>query len=146
MLVVSQNMMHLGDNAFSEDSAGACFINSPCVGPTFTKDFSVGNLTSKSKAYVTIGSIIGIDTIQAMKMGQNKLVRATSSPMEIFVNKQKIGEIKVNGDNQRIPIPIKALKANTVNKLTLKTGINQSPTDDIDYDDIELINLIVDIF
>ncbi len=141
-IVVSNNMMHLGDNSFSEDSAGACLINSPCVGPTFSKSFTA-NPTSSKLAYVVIGSVIGIDTVQAMKLGQNNLSHATSSPMEVFVNKQKIGEIKINGDNQKIPIPKNLLQKN--NTLTLKTGINQATKDSIDYDDVELMNLIVDI-
>ncbi len=141
-IVVSDNMMHLGDNSFSKDSAGACLINSPCVGPSFTKHFVANDFANK-KAYVVIGSVIGIDTVQAMRLGQNNLSHSTSSPMEIFVNREKIGEIKINGDNQKIPIPKKLLKKN--NTLTVKTGMNLAAKDYTDYDDVELMNLIVDI-
>jgi len=144
-IVISDNMMHLGDNSFSENSAGACLINSPCVGPSFTKEFQVKQVTPNTRAYVTIGSVIGIDTIQAMRLGQNKLTNAASTPMEIFINKEKIGELKINGDNQKIPIPNNLLKSMATNTVTIKTGVNQSPISDVDYDDVELMNLFVDI-
>ena len=138
-------MMHLGDNSFSENSAGACLINSPCVGPSYSQKFEVKNITPKTKAYVTIGSVIGIDTIQAMKLGQNNLRNASSSPMEIFINNEKIGELKINGDNQKIPIPPNLLRKMASNTLTIKTGMNKSTTTNTDYDDVELMNLFVDI-
>jgi len=144
-IIVSNDMMHLGDNSYSEKSSGACIINAPCVGPFFSKGFKVGNITPKTKAYVSIGSVIGIDTIQAMKLGQNRLTSATSTPMEIFVNGHKIAELKINGDNQKIPIPLKYLNQNSENILKIQTGINQAVTDYMDYDDVELMNLIVDI-
>ncbi|MCR4881921.1 MAG: carboxypeptidase-like regulatory domain-containing protein [bacterium] len=143
-LILSDNLLHLGDNSYSPNSSGACLINSPCVGPSFTKDFRVDNVTNKTKAYVEIGSVIGIDTIQAMKLGQNKLTNAYSTPVEFFVNKTKIGELKINGDNQKIPIPLKLLKANSSNTLTIKTGENKDAFV-TDYDDIEIMNLVVDI-
>ena len=144
-IVVSDNLMHLGDNSYSDKSSSACLINSPCVGPEFSKTFYVGNITSKTKAYVSIGSIIGLDTVQAMRLGQNKLTNATSTPLEIFVNNKKIGELKINGDNQKIPIPTQYLKPSSNNTLTLKTGVNKNTFDMIDYDDVEIMNLIVDI-
>lgn len=143
-LILSDNLMHLGDNSYSPNSAGACLINSPCIGPEFKKEFAVGNITPKTKAYVKIGSVIGIDTIQAMKLGQNKLTNAYSTPMEFFVNKTKIGELKINGDNQKIPIPLKVLKANSNNILVVKTGANKDAIL-TDYDDVELMNLFIDI-
>ena len=144
-IIISNDMMHLGDNSYSDKSSGACLINSPCVGPFFIKKFKVGDITPKTKAYVTIGSVIGIDTIQAMKLGQNKLTNATSTPMEIFVNGYKIAELKINGDNQKIPIPLKYLNKNSENVLKIQTGVNMSVTDYTDYDDVEIVNLIVDI-
>ena len=144
-IIISNNMMHLGDNSFSENSAGACLINSPCVGPSYSQKFEVKNITPKTKAYVTIGSVIGIDTIQAMKLGQNNLRNASSSPMEIFINNEKIGELKINGDNQKIPIPPNLLRKMASNTLTIKTGMNKSTTTNTDYDDVELMNLFVDI-
>ena len=62
-----------------------------------------------------------------------------------FVNGQKIAELKINGDNQKIPIPLKYLNQNSENILKIQTGINQTVTDYMDYDDVEIMNLIVDI-
>ena len=144
-VVVSSELLHLGDDSFSANSAGACQIFSPCVGPSFTKSFYVGNITPKSKVYVYIGSVIGIDTVQAMRLKQNNLTSAFSSPVEIFVNKTKIGELKINGDNQKIQIPNKLLKSVSNNMLTVKTGTNRTSRDGVDYDDIQLMNLIVNV-
>lgn len=143
-MILSDNLLHLGDNSFSPNSAGACLINSPCVGPSFSKEFSVGKISPDTKAYVELGSVIGIDTFQAMKLGQNKLTTAFSSPLEFFVNKNKIGELKINGDNQKIPIPTIFLIPNSTNVLTIKTGINKNLLD-VDYDDVEIMNLIVEV-
>ena len=144
-IVVSDNLMHLGDNSYSDKSSGACLINSPCVGPEFSKTFYVGNITNKTKAYVVIGSIIGLDTVQAMRLGQNHLTNAASTPLEIFVNDKKIGELKINGDNQKIPIPTQYLKPSSNNTLRLRTGVNKNALNFTDYDDVEIMNLIVDI-
>ena len=80
-----------------------------------------------------------------MKLGQNNLRNASSSPMEIFINNEKIGELKINGDNQKIPIPPNLLRKMASNTLTIKTGMNKSTTTNTDYDDVELMNLFVDI-
>jgi len=144
-VIVSDDLLHLGDNSFSSNSAGACHIFAPCIGPSFSKDFTVEKITPKTKVYVSIGSVIGIDTVQAMRLGQNNLTSAFSSPVEFFVNKTKIGELKINGDNQKIPIPTKLLNSLSSNTLTVKTGTNKSSRDGIDYDDIQLMNLIVDV-
>ena len=143
--VITNELLHLGDNSYSENSSGACQIYSPCVGPSFTKNFYVGKITPKTKAYVWIGSVIGIDTVQAMRLGQNRLTTATSTPMEIFINKTKIGELKINGDNQKIPIPEKFLKKLSDNELTVRTGKNKNAKDYTDYDDVQLMNLIVEV-
>ena len=73
------------------------------------------------------------------------LRNASSSPMEIFINNEKIGELKINGDNQKIPIPPNLLRKMASNTLTIKTGMNKSTTANTDYDDVELMNLFVDI-
>lgn len=144
--VVSNSLLHLGDDSYSADSAGSCLINAPCVGPVFSQKFSIKkDFKSFTKAYVTIGSVIGLDTIQAMKLGQNQLKYSSSTPLEVFINDKKIGELKINGDNQKLPIPRKILKADNQNVITLKTGINQSMIDGVDFDDVELMNLIVDV-
>ena len=57
----------------------------------------------------------------------------------------KISEIKINGDNQKINIPKGLIKENQNNNVTIKTGRNLYKTTAIDYDDIEFTNLLLEI-
>jgi hypothetical protein len=94
--------------------------------------------------YLVIGSIIGIDTLMARSIGQNKNPNSYSSPPEIFFNGNKISEIQINGDGQKIKIPPSLVKKNRINEVTIKTGRNLMQTAYIDYDDIEFMNLIIE--
>jgi hypothetical protein len=77
-------------------------------------------------------------------MGQNKIRSGIySSPAEVFFNGSKIGEIKINGDGQRIKIPSSLIKADSKNQVTIKTGQNVVNYDKIDYDDIEMTNISI---
>ena len=91
--------------------------------------------------YLTIGSIIGIDSEMAHSMGQNRITNAFSSPPEVYFNGNKISEIQINGDGQRIRVPVNLIKRNQVNEVTIRTGRNLMQTAYIDYDDIEFMNL-----
>ena len=94
-----------------------------------------------ARNYFVIGSIIGIDTLMARSMGQNKIVNSYASPPEIYFNGSKIAEIQLNGDNQKIKIPNNLIRANQPNEVTIKAGRNLMQTAYIDYDDIEIANL-----
>ena len=109
------------------------------------KDFKINLLKAGQELFLNIGSIIGIDTIEAQKMGQSHVLTAYSSPPEIFFNGNKISEIKINGDNQRIKIPFGLIKQNQNNNLTIKTGKNLYKTSSIDFDDIEFANILFEI-
>ena len=94
---------------------------------------------------LSVGSIIGIDTQEAIKMRQSRVRTSYSSPPEIFCNGNKIAEIKINGDNQKIDIPKALLLGKDVFNITIKTGRNLTKTSSIDYDDIEFTNLLLEI-
>jgi hypothetical protein len=96
-----------------------------------------------STNYIVIGSVIGLDTELAKTMGQNKIRTAYSSPAQVYFNGKLIGELKVNGDGQRIKIPKNLIIANSTNQVTIKTGQNMMPSDHIYYDDIEIMNLSI---
>ena len=140
-LVVDSNMYHLGDNNFSDLSANAGEFRMQAIGPFYTKRFILKNLRFNKPIFLVIGSIIGIDTEMARSIGQNHIANAFSSPPEIFFNGNKISEIQINGDGQRIKIPPSLIKKNQVNEVTLKTGRNLMQTAYIDYDDIEFMNI-----
>lgn len=140
-LVVDSNMYHLGDNNFSDLSANAGEFRMQAIGPFYTKRFILKNLKFNRPIFLVIGSIIGIDTEMARSIGQNKIYNAFASPPEVYFNGNKIAEIQINGDGQKIRIPKSLLKKNQVNELTIKTGRNLMQTAYIDYDDIEFMNL-----
>lgn len=140
-LVVDSNMYHLGDNNFSDLSANAGEFRMQAIGPFYTKRFILKNLKFNKPIFLVIGSIIGIDTEMARSIGQNHIANAFSSPPEIFFNGNKISEIQINGDGQRIKVPHSLIKRNQVNEVTIRTGRNLMQTAYIDFDDIEFMNL-----
>ena len=112
-IIVDTNMIHIGDNSFSENSANASEFSLFSVGPFYSMDFKIPNIKPQEALFLVIGSIIGIDTIHAQKMGQSHVTTAYSSPPEIFFNGNKISDIKINGDNQKIKIPTNLIKFNS---------------------------------
>ncbi len=144
-IVVDTQMIHIGDNSFSPRSANANEFSIISSGPFYSKDFKLKLINAGQELFLIIGSIIGIDTIQAQRLGQSKVLTAHSSAPEIFFNGNKIAEIKINGDNQKIKIPFGLIKQNQQNNLTIKTGRNLYKTTDIDFDDIEFTNILFEI-
>ena len=138
------NMHHLGDNTYSELSANAGEFRSESTGPFFTKNFVLRNINLSKPVYLVIGSIMGIDTLMARTMGQNKYPNSYSSPPEVYFNGNKISEIQINGDGQKIKIPPSLIKKNQTNEITIKTGKNLMQTTYVDYDDIEFMNLMIE--
>lgn len=144
-IIVETAMIHLGDNSFSENSANAYDFSIQAAGPFYSKEFKIKPLKENENLFLTIGSIIGIDTLQAQKMGQSRVRTSYSSPPEIFCNGNKIAEIKINGDNQKINIPKAILLGKEIINITIKTGRNLYKTTSIDYDDIEFTNILLEI-
>ena len=144
-IIVETDMIHIGDNSFSERSANADDFSLSSKGAFYSKDFNIKSLKQNEELYLIIGSIIGIDTIEAQRLGQSHVLTAYSSPPELFFNGNKIAEIKINGDNQKIKIPKSLIKQNLLNNITLKTGKNLFKTNYVDYDDIEFTNLLFEI-
>ena len=140
-LIVDSNMYHLGDNNYSELSANAGDFRMQTIGPFYTKRFILKNLKFNKPVFLVIGSIIGIDTEIARSIGQNQIANAFASPPEVYFNGNKISEIQINGDGQKIRIPAPLIRRNQVNEVTIRTGRNLVQTAYIDYDDIEFMNL-----
>lgn len=140
-ITLETDMFHLGDNNFSDLSANSKEFRVKAIGPYYSKNFKLSSVTSGSSAYLIIGSIIGVDTELARSMGQNKVSSAYASAPEVYFNGNKIAEIQVNGDGQKIKIPNGLLRFNQVNEVTIKTGRNMMQTAYVDYDDIEFMNL-----
>ena len=141
---IDTNMYHLGDNSFSDLSANAGEFSMQAIGPFYTKKFTLKNINIAKPVYLVIGSIIGIDTAMARSVGQNRIPNAVASPPEIYFNGNKISEIQLNGDGQKIKLPSSLIKKNQVNEITIKTGRNLMQTAYIDYDDIEFMNILIE--
>jgi hypothetical protein len=142
-IVISSEMLHLGDNNFSSASANSTEFKAQAIGPFYTKTFTMASNTLSKNNYLVIGSIIGIDTLMARSLKQNSIVNSFASPPEIYFNGTKIAEIQLNGDGQRIKLPNTLVRANQINEITIKTGKNLKQTAYIDYDDIEFMNLSI---
>ncbi len=136
-------LCHLGDNSFSESSANSGDFKSKAVGPFYSKVFKLPSAALNRTNYLVIGSIIGIDTQMARKLGQNRVTNSYSTPPEVYFNGTKIAEIQLNGDNQRIKIPNKLIKGDSMNEVTIRTGHNLFQMAHLDYDDIEFMNLSI---
>jgi hypothetical protein len=143
-IILDSNMYHLGDNNFSDLSANAGEFRMATIGPFYTKRFMLKNVKPHQQLFIVIGSIIGIDTEIARSLGQNRITNAFASPPEVYFNGNKISEIQINGDGQKIPIPSSLVRKNQVNEITIKTGRNLMQTAYIDYDDIEFMNLFIE--
>lgn len=142
-ITIDSEMHHLGDNSFSNNSANAGEFQTDALGPFFTKRFDLKNINRHSPVYLIIGSIIGIDTLTARSMGQNRRPNAYASAPEVYFNGNKIAEIQINGDGQKIKLPPNLIKRG-MNEVTIKTGRNLMQTSYIDYDDIEFMNLSIE--
>lgn len=143
-LVIDSQIHHLGDNNFSSDSANAGDFRSQAGGSYFSKKFYVKSFAKNRDIILRIGSVIGIDTAVARRLGQNNIINSVSSPTKIYLNSKKIGEIKINGDNQDITIAGQFLISDSYNQITVETGRNLLSTNYVDYDDMEFMNLILE--
>ena len=143
-LNIESNIVHIGDNNYSEKSANSAEFRLKSVGPFYSKQFKISSLDANENAYFVIGSVIGIDTLLARQMGQSKVMTSYASPAQIYFNGQKIAEIKYNSDGQQILLPKQLIRQNGENEITIKAGKNLFQTAYIDYDDIELANLHIE--
>ena len=141
---LDNEIIHLGDDNYSKNSANASDFHVKSTGPYYSKDFIMTQNAKNSTNYLIIGSIVGLDTKMAKTMGQNKIKSgAYSSPAEVYFNNKKIAEININGDGQQIKIPSTLIKPDSKNQITIKTGQNMMASNHLDYDDIEIMNLSI---
>lgn len=144
-ITIDTDMFHLGDNSYSNLSANAHEFQVQSIGPYYSKDVMLPTIAPGSKVNLIIGSIIGVDTLMAKSMGQNKINSAYASPPEVYFNGNKIASIQLNGDGQKIKVPYSLIRQNQMNEITIKTGRNMMQTAYVDYDDIEFMNLSIEM-
>ena len=143
-LSLEADVIHIGDNRFSQKSANSSDFKLRSVGPYYSKTFKISSLGNGENAYFVIGSVIGVDTLLSRQMGQSHVQTSYASPAQIYFNGQKIGEIKFNSDGQSLKLPKQLIRQNTENEITIRAGKNLFRIDYTDYDDIEMANLHIE--
>lgn len=143
-IIVDTNIYHLGDDNYSMASANAGQFRTTSSGHTFRKTVFMPAASRNKPNYLVIGSIIGVDTALARGMGQNNITTSFASPPRVYFNGQKIAEIQINGDNQKIKIPNYLIRPNQQNELKIIAGINLKQTAYVDFDDFEFMNLNIE--
>lgn len=142
---IETGLIHIGDDNYSSNSANAGEFRFRSVGPFFTKKFDIKLYDGATDAYFVIGSLIGLDTIESQKQGISKVKSTFATPAQVYFNGQLISEIRLNGDGIEVKLPRNLIKYNSLNEITLQAGRNAFKTDSIDYDDIEVTNLSIDV-
>ncbi len=140
---ITDGVVHLGDNMFSDNSANSGDFRINANGHFMSKTFKRPSAGAGQDVVIRIGTIIGLDTKKAKQLGQNRIAKVYSSPVEVFVNGHKVGILEVNGDNHSILVNKAILK--DTNELVIKTGRNLFQTEYVDYDDIELANIRIEV-
>lgn len=138
-LILDQEIRHLGDNSYAPNSAGAGRFRKGAEGIKLVRQF-VTPPTDSPVVHLEIGTIMGLDTEAAHRLGQSSFHR-TSTPMTVKVNGQILTYIAANGDGLRIPIPRQMLREGMLNTLELQTGYQSPDGVNVDFDDIELMLL-----
>lgn len=142
-LFIEAGVFHLGDDVYSTNSANCHQFKAKPIGPFYSRKIKLQPPSKDKQAVIVFGSIIGLDTKLAKELGQNAIVAVYSSPLIVYFNGQKIGEINLNGDNQQVVIPNILIKND--NEITIHTGKNLFQYLYIDYDDMEFANLRIEI-
>ena len=140
---ISTGIIHLGDNMYSNNSANSSDFRVSAEGHYLSKTFKKPQANTKQDVVIKIGTVIGLDTKKAKQIGQNKIAKVYSSATEVLVNGHKIAKLELNGDNVEIIVP-KAILRDT-NELVIRAGRNLFQTNYVDYDDIELANLRIEV-
>ncbi len=173
-LVLESDLVRLGDNAYSPDSAAAGEFRLPAQGRELTRTFDLRQLPFQPPT-LRIGSLIGLDTPEAVRAGQSRIPYADMTPMVIQLNGSQVATIALAGDQISVSLPIDRLQIG-LNTVTLQTGqtyhdgFNQGQVripvnipvlggglriqvpvggsqggGRVDYDDVQLANVVIDL-
>lgn len=167
-LVLETDVVRLGDNQYSAQSAAASQFRLPSQGYQLIRTFELDRLPS-SPPTLQIGTLIGLDTPEAVRTGQSQVPYADMSPFSVALNGQPVTTLALGGNNISVPLPLPLLRPG-INTLTLETGKTLHSGSDrssisipilggiigvrvpasqrggrLDYDDIQLTNITVDL-
>ncbi|MGQ9837117.1 MAG: dockerin type I domain-containing protein [Cyanobacteriota bacterium] len=119
-LVLEANVIRLGDNQYSPESAAAGQFLAPAQGVDLSRSFTVQQMPLRPPI-LRIGSLIGLDTAEAYRAGQSRISSANMSPMQVILNGVEVEQIRLGGDNLYIALPLQHLRLG-LNTVTLRTG------------------------
>ncbi|MBY0405933.1 MAG: carboxypeptidase-like regulatory domain-containing protein [Cyanobacteria bacterium] len=139
-LILDRLLHHLGDNRYSYYSAGAAQFQQDAEGALLEIPFSLKGRPMSQNPTLELGSVIGLDTVEAHQLKQSS-VPYYSSPVVVRLNGVEIALIKINGDHQHIALSPRLLKPTGENILEIEAGYHTPGGTRIDYDDMELMNL-----
>lgn len=171
-LLLESTVVRLGDNQYSPQSAAAGQFQMLAQGMEMTRSFVLNRIPTQPPV-LRIGSLIGLDTPEAYRAGQSRIPEADMSPLEVILNGTPVQTIPLGGNNIRIPLPISSLRAGS-NTVVLRTGKTRQWTrggagvpisfpifggsvrvyvngggasggSGVDYDDIQVANVVVDL-
>jgi Dockerin type I domain/CarboxypepD_reg-like domain len=120
LVVLDDQLHHLGDNNFSPQSANAGSFRLRAEGVELTRSFDLSKLP-RSGVTLRIGSLTGLDTQASIQAGQSRLRKGTQEPLQVLLNGQGVQDITLNGDRIQILLPRERLRVGN-NTLTLRTG------------------------
>jgi len=167
-LLLQSDVVHLGDDRYSPESAGADQFRLRTQGTELVRTFTLERLPNRDPV-LRIGSLIGLDTAAAVRAGQSRIQGADMSPLRIFFNGTPVGSIELGGNDIRVPLP-RALAQLGQNTVTLRTGQARAYVPHshvavpflggmvqfgipfpgggsvvVDHDDIELANVVIEL-
>lgn len=141
-IILDSVLRHLGDGSYATVSSNATEFQKDADGPGLRIPFDLQGVSLSEKPYIQIGSIIGIDTGMAHFVEKNP-IQVSAGPLKVKLNGSVIAEIQVNGDNKKVAIPKGLLKPKGVNTLEIEAGSHMGPFSRIDYDDMELLHIVL---
>lgn len=168
-LVLETDVVRLGDNQYSSQSAAAGQFSFPSQGHQLIRTFELATLPATPPT-LKIGTLIGLDTPEAVRTGQSRVPYADMSPFSVSLNGQTVTQINLGGNDIAVPLPLPLLRPG-INTLTLETGktLHSSSSGGssialpllggilgvrvpaagggtrLDYDDIQLANIVIDM-
>ncbi len=142
VVIIDPDLHHLGDNSYSHYSSGAGQFQQHAEGVLLVRHFSLAGALPSPQTQLLIGAVLGLDTLRAHEAGQSTIPYA-SSPVVVRLNGKTIAHITLNGLRQHIPVPQGLLSPMGYNTLEIQTGYHRPDGVRIDYDDLELMNVIL---
>ena len=139
-VVLDDELRHLGDGSFSPYSAAAGQFRRRADGVRLQRRFQLP--AGAKTATLHIGAIIGLDTQIAHQRGESA-ARRVGSPLEVWLNGRPVAQIASNGDNHRISLPTEVLAPGS-NNLEIRAGYQMPDGRYVDYDDMELMLLMLE--